>query len=183
MILPFPLSRSDQQMQRVCNAVEQHRNAPFRSADWLAGELMTICETAPANDATPPASDAAVPAGEEMATVELIALLRREGAHSGVWFAPRLLDAADRLEADAAPKVASDTGAGWIVGNNVGQWRTFDSFGWAWTDRRDLAVRYARREDAELVHGDDEDSWRVERYPATPTDATDGATGGGEVRK
>jgi len=54
--------------------------------------------------------------------------------------------------------------AGWIVGNNIGQWRTFDSFGWAWTDRRDLAVRYARREDAELCHGEDEDSWRVERF-------------------
>jgi len=50
MIVPFPLSQSDVQMQRVQQAVEQHRNAPFKSADWLAGELITICETAPAND-------------------------------------------------------------------------------------------------------------------------------------
>ena len=66
-------------------------------------------------------------------------------------------------------------GAGWIVGNNVGQWRTFDSFGWAWTDRRDLAIRYARRADAELVHGEDEDSWRVERYSAALTAETEKA--------
>jgi len=66
-----------------------------------------------------------------------------------------------------------DDGAGWIVGNNAGQWRTFDSFGWAWTDRRDLAVRYARRADAELVHGEDEDSWRVERYSAALTAETE----------
>jgi len=51
MIVPFPLTQADQQMQRVQSAVEQHRNAPFRSAEWLAGELMKICETAPANDA------------------------------------------------------------------------------------------------------------------------------------
>lgn len=66
-----------------------------------------------------------------------------------------------------------DERAGWIVGNNAGQWRTFDSFGWAWTDRRDLAVRYARRADAELVHGEDEDSWRVERYSAALTAKTE----------
>jgi hypothetical protein len=33
---------------------------------------------------------------------ELIALLRREGKHSGVWFADNLLTAADELEARAA---------------------------------------------------------------------------------
>ena len=71
-------------------------------------------------------------------------------------------------------------GEGWIVGNNTGQWRTFDTFGWAWTDRRDLAVRYARREDAELVHGDDEDSWRVEQYPAAAHPSTQ--EGGREQR-
>jgi hypothetical protein len=66
------------------------------------------------------------------------------------------------LAASLANRPADD--GGWIVGNNVGQWRTFDSFGWAWTDRRDLAVRYARRHDAEMVHGEDEDAWRVEPF-------------------
>lgn len=50
-VVPF---RSDEcQLKRIAQAVGQYRNAPFRSADWLAGELMTILDTAPANDAAP----------------------------------------------------------------------------------------------------------------------------------
>jgi hypothetical protein len=42
--------RSTAQIDRIKEAVEQYRNAPFRSADWLAGELMTILDTEAAND-------------------------------------------------------------------------------------------------------------------------------------
>ncbi len=38
------------QMNRVRKAVDEYRNAPFRSADWLVDELMNICDTSPTND-------------------------------------------------------------------------------------------------------------------------------------
>lgn len=54
-----------------------------------------------------------------------------------------------------------DTG-GWIVGNGNGtHWRTWGACGSEWTAERDKATRYHRREDAEAVHGCDEDAWRV----------------------
>ncbi len=52
--------------QRVLDAVAQYREAPFRSADWLAGQLLWITGQLPANDEqiaalttpNPPASEA-----------------------------------------------------------------------------------------------------------------------------
>lgn len=54
---------------------------------------------------------------------------------------------------------------GWIVGSGDGKrWRTWKD-GWSdWTDDRDQAVRYARREDAEAVHAEDEDAWTIQPY-------------------
>lgn len=62
------------------------------------------------------------------------------------------------------------TPAGWIVSNaNGDRWRTWEGGFSAWTDDREKATRYARREDAEAVHAEDEDAWRIEPYgPATP---------------
>jgi len=51
---------------------------------------------------------------------------------------------------------------GWIVSSADGQrFRCWDSSGPAWTDDPKQAVRYARRIDAEAVHAEDEDAWRV----------------------
>lgn len=73
------------------------------------------------------------------------------------------LAAADAILALARPQ--RDAEVGWIVGNgDATKWRTWIG-GWsAWTDNRDEATRYARQEDAEAVHGEDDDAWRVEPF-------------------
>lgn len=48
--LPAKPSVVARQLSRVRAAVDQYREAPFRSADWLAGELMTVLDTEAAND-------------------------------------------------------------------------------------------------------------------------------------
>ena len=59
-------------------------------------------------------------------------------------------------------------GEGYIVGNASGdKWRTWDVLGPVWTAHRDQATRYARRIDAENVHREDEDAWRIEPFAAT----------------
>lgn len=61
--------------------------------------------------------------------------------------------------------------AGWIVGNSEdNRWRSWDQGGPVWVDDRARATRYARREDAEAVHAEDEDAWCVKPYPS-PTPA------------
>lgn len=40
-------------LARIKGIVAQYREAPFRSADWLAGEIMRILDSEPANDITP----------------------------------------------------------------------------------------------------------------------------------
>lgn len=55
--------------------------------------------------------------------------------------------------------------AAWIVSNGNGDlWRYWNNGYPGWTTARDGATRYARREDAEAVHADDEAAWRVEPY-------------------
>lgn len=54
----------------------------------------------------------------------------------------------------------------WIVGNgNHDRWRSWSSCGPIWVDTKEAATRYARREDAELVHAEDEDAWSVVEFP------------------
>lgn len=66
-----------------------------------------------------------------------------------------------------AVQVIDDSGreGGWIVASADGlRFRMWET-GWPrWTDDRQLATRYARREDAEAVHSEDEDAWRVEPF-------------------
>ena len=51
---------------------------------------------------------------------------------------------------------------GWIVTSADGlRFRMWETGFPRWTDRRADATRYARREDAEAVHSEDEDAWRV----------------------
>lgn len=55
--------------------------------------------------------------------------------------------------------------SGWIVGNGTGlRWRTWKDGLPNWTSNRDEATRYARREDAEAAHREDEDAWIVVPY-------------------
>lgn len=57
--------------------------------------------------------------------------------------------------------------SGWIVtnGKNEGeQFRTWESGMPEWAADRDRATRYARREDAEAVHREDEDAWHIVPY-------------------
>ena len=76
-------------------------------------------------------------------------------------------------------------GAGWIVSNGSGTcWRTWKD-GWsAWTDKCEEATRYARREDAEAVHREDEAAWFVQPFAAaTKPQSNDATTGEDRVRR
>jgi hypothetical protein len=77
----------------------------------------------------------------------------------------------DRLERDTLlytkPAAGSGEDGGWIVGDSSGnRWRTWENAGPVWTEDREKATRYARREDAEAVHGEDEDAWHFVPYAA-----------------
>ncbi len=79
-----------------------------------------------------------------------------------VAFANWQADRIAAMQADAAP-------VAWIVGNGNGdRWRAWKDGNPVWVEDREKATRYARREDAEAVHEDDEDAWRVVLY--TPVD-------------
>ncbi|MEW6626543.1 MAG: Lar family restriction alleviation protein [Pseudomonadota bacterium] len=60
---------------------------------------------------------------------------------------------------------AGEAVSGWIISNGQDdRWRTWKDGYSAWTDNREEATRYARREDAETVHGHDEEAWHVKPY-------------------
>lgn len=70
----------------------------------------------------------------------------------------------DTLGGAVEPGRKADIG-GWIVGNGAGTaWRVWRDGFPEWTEQRDVATRYARREDAEAVHREDEDAWIVIPY-------------------
>jgi hypothetical protein len=73
-----------------------------------------------------------------------------------------------------AAKPASGSGeqAGWIVTNAEGdKFRTWDQVP-VWTSDREIATRYARREDAERAHAEDEDAWCIVECTTPPAPAT-----------
>ena len=60
---------------------------------------------------------------------------------------------------------AEPAASAWIVGNgNRTRWRRWIDGTPTWIASRDHATRYTRREDAEAVHAEDEDAWRVEQF-------------------
>lgn len=67
---------------------------------------------------------------------------------------------ADRTERERAPV------GGFVVANGTGtRWRRWVPYeGCVWTENRALATRFARREDAEAVHFDDDDAWLIQPY-------------------
>lgn len=55
--------------------------------------------------------------------------------------------------------------SGWIVSSADGlRFRMWETGFPRWVEDRAEATRYARREDAEAVHSEDEDAWRVEPF-------------------
>ena len=96
----------------------------------------------------------------------------------------RIAEAQDRLnsirERLAALRTADAEPGGWIVGNAKGdRWRTWESGMPDWTDDREKAIRYARREDAEMAHAEDDDAWKV--MPFLVSQHGPGAEPGGDV--
>lgn len=79
-----------------------------------------------------------------------------------------------RANPQAAPEPESDPYKfGWIVSNaNGDRWRAWEHGFTVWTPVRGKATRYARREDAEAVHAEDDDAWRVTTYSAQPLSNT-----------
>lgn len=64
-----------------------------------------------------------------------------------------------QLQLRAAPAAGAE---GWIAENGRGDlFRRWSETGPGWTNKRSMATRYARREDAEAVHAGDEDAWRI----------------------
>lgn len=58
---------------------------------------------------------------------------------------------------------------GWVVTSGDGhRYRTWRDGYSAWTTQRSEATRYARRQDAEAVHAEDEDAWCVVLYATPP---------------
>jgi hypothetical protein len=95
-------------------------------------------------------------------------LLRTEARRRGAdrWTGSDAENVIAFLLARLAP-AQPDAQQGWIVSNGAGtKWRTWESGLSGWTEDREKATRYARREDAEAVHAEDDDAWRVEPYGA-----------------
>lgn len=79
--------------------------------------------------------------------------------------------AADAIDGwNRRPSAQTHFQGGWIVCSGDGKrFRVWEDGGATWTEDRLKATRYARREDAEAVHREDDDAWSVE--PFSPTDA------------
>ena len=90
------------------------------------------------------------------------------------------LDKAQAILSKAASFTKNAVPFGWVVMNGDGtQYRTWKD-GWsAWTDHREEATRYARRQDAEAVHSEDEDAWFIVPL-AQPDAGTSGMPDRGE---
>jgi len=118
------------------------------------------------------AYEAAKPVAPMSTSGEMVERLRRAMRSSAATWetapvAKTLLhEAASRLEALEALVAEKEGAAGWIVTNAEGdRFRTWDQFP-IWTEDRNLATRYVRREDAERAHAEDEDAWKIIPYSA-----------------
>lgn len=71
----------------------------------------------------------------------------------------------DRVTGRATLSQPTEQPENWIIANSAGdRWRVWRNGNIEWTEHRGHATRYVRREDAEAVHAEDEDAWRVEPY-------------------
>lgn len=76
-------------------------------------------------------------------------------------------DLAERnvAQAMALSRAPAREEGGWIIASADGKRFRMWETGWPrWTEDRSAATRYARRQDAEEVHSEDEDAWRVMPY-------------------
>lgn len=86
-------------------------------------------------------------------------------------------EAFDAAKAGLAGASLQAAPGGWIVSNgNADLWRTWVDGCSVWTDVRANAVRYARREDAEAAHAEDEAAWRIEPFVALSPPAPEAET-------
>ncbi|RWB67610.1 hypothetical protein [Mesorhizobium sp.] len=115
--------------------------------------------------------------GCDLTGAEVLQAAERHGLVKAVSYDPEkhpnvtgseYLDPGDRIYifTEALAAVDAPIGAqGWIVGSgDEKRWRCWTALGPEWTEDREKATRYARREDAEAVHAGDEDAWIVVPY-------------------
>lgn len=99
--------------------------------------------------------------GEEITDEMIVAGMNAEpekvgGLDTSHSYQRRVVIAIWRAMAALAPK------SGWIISNGTNnRWRSWVDGVPIWVNDRNLATRYARREDAEDVHAEDEDAWSV----------------------
>lgn len=99
-----------------------------------------------------------------LALVEIVRIGRRNRqlAERNAVQAALLAERAYRPLRDDPTSCALAREGGWIVTSADGlRFRMWETGFPRWTDRRSDATRYARRVDAEAVHAEDEDAWRV----------------------
>ena len=83
----------------------------------------------------------------------------------------RLILSALTPPAEPVSRPGDGVEGGWIVSNgNDDRWRAWDQGNPIWVDDPAKATRYARREDAEAVHTEDEDAWCVKPYTNSASD-------------
>ena len=131
-------------------------NAPEQEIYRISREIVAL------------ASQAAQPAeadGWVMVPRQLTEEMARAGANGRQNSARASFEDGWKLALAATPKAPATDVGGWIVANGPGnRWRTWKDGFSAWTDDREQATRYARRQDAEAVHAEDDDAWAIIPY-------------------
>jgi len=198
----LPDARAQEIIKRMGEAMSEHFDSNYVSA-WVPILVSAMMERERIS-ATPPAPDAAVPAGEGRAILSIIAQLRLKQhneykaryAEGRPWSAYRHASKvlhhlsvdierviATGVDEAAAPKVASDTGAGLRHENELLRvaLNEIDVIAGTTTPPDGDAAAWRALEDIiKLIHPFRTNGAHPPRA-ALATDATDGATGGGEV--
>lgn len=73
---------------------------------------------------------------------------------------------ADTIAALERLKAIDKDETAWLVedGGTPARYRTMDESGIHWTDDVNKAIRFARRDDAEMFSAGDEDAWRITQH-------------------
>lgn len=157
----------DRNMKRHAHAI---RTFATEAADYLA---------------TPPASDAAVPAGFVLVPVDPTQAMTDAFYDAASDLSGEHVMATQCWAAmlDAAPKVASDTGAGLTGVERMARLWAWHQFGLKWEHLEKVSQAELLAACQAAFDWLNQPLSARQAALATPTDATDGATGGGEVRE
>ena len=105
--------------------------------------------------------------GDAAETLRYFADVCKGNCPVGQWPGNKLIEAIHTVLTELADASLRSRGMGFIVSNGKGNaWRMWDEAGPEWTYDRDKALRFARREDAEVFAREDEDAWRIEPFAA-----------------